>query len=263
MVAMNVWPTDAADGSVANEARWRKMARYWAQTGVCLGTGGELVPTLAYPNLTIKSGAAWVDGHYCELLGDQVLTVTANGLAVVRFDPAANSAQLLYLDAASVPSQSPTGIYELPIAKITGSALSDQRRLTSQQPGALVWSGDAISAASVPLAVGPIDILTITPPTFPFPTIVRATYDLGFRNDAGPLMVAACSVFQVATGTAVQPPCNSMCPAISQYIQVSVSSAWTVAAGGSTASRGRITANGGYGGAAIGAGKGSVQVYAQ
>jgi len=127
MVAMNVWPTDAADGSVSSEARWRKMARYWAPTGVLVGQGGDMLPTLAFPNLTVKAGACWVDGHYCELPGDQVLAVTANGLAVVRFDPAANTAQLLYLDGVSVPAQSPTGIYELPIALITGSALVDRR----------------------------------------------------------------------------------------------------------------------------------------
>jgi hypothetical protein len=129
MVAMNVWPTDASDGSVSSEARWRKMARGWQPTGVNVGTGGELAPTLAFPNLTVKSGSAWVDGAYCELLGDQVLAVTANGLCVVRFDPAANTAQLLYLDGASTPSQSPTGIYEMAVAKITGSTLTDARNL--------------------------------------------------------------------------------------------------------------------------------------
>ena len=127
MVAMNVWPTDAADGSVATEARWRKMARLWAPSGVAEGVGGNMAPSLVYPNLTIRSGAAWVDGAYCELTGDQVLAVTANGLVVVRFDPAANTAQLLYRDAISVPAQDPAGTWELPIAQIVGSALVDKR----------------------------------------------------------------------------------------------------------------------------------------
>ena len=127
MVAMNVWPTDAADGSVATEARWRKMGRLWAPSGVVDNAGGEMVPTLAFPNLTIKNGACWVDGHYCELLGDQVLGVTANGLAVVRFDPAANTADLVYRDGVSVPAQNPTGTWEQPIAQIVGSALVDKR----------------------------------------------------------------------------------------------------------------------------------------
>jgi hypothetical protein len=127
MVAMNVWPTDAADGSVSSEARWRKMGRVWAPSAVIAGQGLELAPSLAGTNLTVRAGACWVDGHYCELTSDQVLTVTANGIAVVRFDPAANTAELVYRDGVSTPAQSPTGTYELLIAQITASALTDAR----------------------------------------------------------------------------------------------------------------------------------------
>lgn len=130
MVAMNVWPTDGAAGSVATEARWRSMGRVWAPSGVVAGQGGELAPSLAFPNLTVQSGAAWVDGHYAELVSNQVLTVTANGLAVVRFDPAANSAELLWRDGASTPTQSPIGTWELPIAKTVGSVLTDLRAMS-------------------------------------------------------------------------------------------------------------------------------------
>ncbi len=111
MVAMNVWPTDAGDGSVANEARWRKMARHWTASGVLAGVGSGMQPSLAFPNLTVKAGAAWVDGHYAELLGDQVLAVTANGIVVVRFDPAANTAELLYRDGITTPTQTTGGTW--------------------------------------------------------------------------------------------------------------------------------------------------------
>jgi len=127
MVAMNVWPTDGVDGSVATEARWRSMARTWNTTGVVRGIGAEMAPALAFPNLTVTSGGCWVDGHYCELAGDQVLTVTANGLAVVRFDPAANSAELLYRDGATTPIQNLTGVWEVPIAQLAGAAMTDLR----------------------------------------------------------------------------------------------------------------------------------------
>lgn len=129
MVAMTVWPTDASDGSVANEARWRKMGRLWRDSGIATGQGGELAPSLAGLNLTVQSGAAWVDGHYTELASTQVLTATANGLAVVRFDPAANTADLLWRDAVSVPTQSPTGTWELPIAKTVSSVMTDLRTI--------------------------------------------------------------------------------------------------------------------------------------
>ena len=155
MVAMNVWPTDAADGSVATEARWRKMGRVWAPSGVVAGQGGELAPSLAYPNLTVQAGAVWIDGHYAELTGSQVLTVTANGLVVVRFDPAANTAELLYRDGATTPDQNPTGTCEQPIAGITGSALTDRRGpLLSLTPGAGLTQTGTIPPITTPPSSG-------------------------------------------------------------------------------------------------------------
>lgn len=148
MVAMNVWPTDAADGAVSSEARWRKMGRVWAPTGAVVGVGGGLAPSLAFPNLTVKSGAAWVDGHYTELPGDQVLPVTANGIAVVRFDPAANTAELLWRDAVSTPTQNPTGVWEFVVAQVTGSALTDKRSFTG---GAGVVAGRVHQTAGIGL----------------------------------------------------------------------------------------------------------------
>jgi len=157
---MSVWPTDGSDGSVATEARWRKMGRLWTPSSVATGVANELAPTLAYPNLTIKAGAAWVDGHYCELATAQTLTVTANGLAVVRFDPAANSAQLLWRDGVSTPAQDPNGVWELPLYKTVGGVGTDLRvkyapvapqwkdyatSWTSYVPGATVGNGTLIS----------------------------------------------------------------------------------------------------------------------
>jgi hypothetical protein len=127
MVAMNVWPTDAADGSVSNEPKWRKMARHWCPTGIADGVGTNMAPTLAFPNLTVGAGACWIDGHFCELPAQTMLTVTANGLAVVQFDPAANLAQLIWRDGATTPVQLPTGVWELPIAKVASNALTDLR----------------------------------------------------------------------------------------------------------------------------------------
>jgi len=141
MVAMDVWPTDAASGSVANESRWRKMGRLFAPDGVVAGIGGELAPTLAASSLTMRSGSAWVDGHYTEMASDQVLTVTANGLAVVRFDPAANTAELLWRDGVTTPTQNPASIWELAIARTTGGALTDLRAFSSPariEPSVLV-----------------------------------------------------------------------------------------------------------------------------
>lgn len=189
MVAMNVWPTDAADGSVSSEARWRKMARYWVSTGVCAGQGADMLPTLAFPNLTVKAGACWVDGHYCELPGDQVLAVTANGLCVVRFDPAANTAQLLYLDGVSTPSQSPTGVYEIPIAKITGSTLADWR--------SLVGAGNPLYGFSLRRSVNEAARGTLQSFQIGFDTCVQNS---GFLGPLAPGPMAAQAIFTVPQG---------------------------------------------------------------
>jgi hypothetical protein len=168
MVAMNVWPTDAADGSVANEARWRKMGRLWTPTGAAAAAAGSaLQPTLAYPNLTVKAGACWVDGHYCELPGDQVLGVTANGLAVVRFDPAANTADLVYRDGITTPAQSPTGTYELAVAKITGSTLVDMRPVITPT-GDLGFSSVAARDATITAPTAGMQVFTAAESTLWF-----------------------------------------------------------------------------------------------
>lgn len=148
MVAMDVWPTDGAAGSVATEARWRKMGRLWSPSGVVAGQGGEMALSLAYPNLTVQTGACWVDGHYCELTSNQVLTATANGIAVVRFNPAANTAELLWRDGVSTPSQSPTGTWELPIAATIGSALVDIRPLATVNGAWIPFTPQLVGASA-------------------------------------------------------------------------------------------------------------------
>lgn len=190
MVLMSVWPTDGSDGSVATEARWRKMAKLWLPSGVAAGVGGEMAPALAYPNLTIAAGACWVDGHYTELAGGQVLTVTANGLAVVRFDPAANTAELLYRDGVTVPAQSPTGIWEQPIAAITASALSDRRGplLLPGSSASLAYSG-VNTAAAQGVAVGTWSTHSV----FSFTIPVAGTY-----------AVSAQAYFEAPAGFAAQ-----------------------------------------------------------
>jgi hypothetical protein len=123
MPDLAVWPTDGADGSVASEARWRKMARYWVPSGV---TSGLTPALIAGPSITVQIGAAWLDGHYAELTAPATVPVSANGLLVLRFTPADNRCELLYRDGASTPTQTdPT--WELPLAKMTAGAMTDLR----------------------------------------------------------------------------------------------------------------------------------------
>jgi hypothetical protein len=165
MAALDVWPTDASDGSVATEARWRKMARLWAPSAVVKGAGGELAPTLAMPNLTVQSGACWVDGHYCELAASTILAVTADGLAVVRFDPAANSAELVWRAGVTTPTQIPDGVWELPIYKTVASVGTDLRQVVAAvipPPAATPNPGWSVTAGYIPDKILNPETTTVT-----------------------------------------------------------------------------------------------------
>ncbi len=136
MADLSVWPTDGADGAVSSEARWRKMGRLWVPSGVDLaplgvgGGTGALAPTLvAGPAIQVAAGSCWLDGHYAELLAPVTIPASASGLLVVRFTPADNHAELVYRDAATVPTQT-LATWELPIAQMTAGALTDLRRFS-------------------------------------------------------------------------------------------------------------------------------------
>jgi hypothetical protein len=126
MADLIVWPTDAAEGSVATEARWRKMARLWVGTGVEL-KAGMMKPTLgAGPVIAVADGSCWIDGHYAELTAGTSVPVTTNGILVVRLTPADNKAELLYRASVTDPTQTDAS-YELPIARMSGGAMVDLR----------------------------------------------------------------------------------------------------------------------------------------
>ena len=227
MVAMNVWPTDAADGAVTSEARWRKMGRLWAPSGATGGVGGELKPSYLYPTLTVKNGAAWADGHYCELTADQGfggMTALSVGLVVVRFDPTANTAELLYLDGATTPSQNPAGVWEVPIARLNTGVMTDLRTLVA--PAAVTpwtpvtallnsWSTSAPvsrSSSSARSATssrcgGVMKSGTLGQPAFNLPAGFRPLTNLAFAVSSagafGNLAISAAGDVTPANGSAV------------------------------------------------------------
>ena len=131
MPLLTGWPTDAGDGSVSTEARWRAMARLWAPSGVVDGYLDRLDPDYALGAVTVGAGAAWIDGHYANSSPRAAVAVTSNGLVVIRWTPAANTFELLYRDGATTPTQTdPT--WELPLAQMTGGAMTDLREFVTR-----------------------------------------------------------------------------------------------------------------------------------
>jgi hypothetical protein len=149
------WPTDAGDGSVSTEERWRKMAQLWAPSGVVDGYMGRLDPDLSGSTVTVAAGGAWIDGHYAEQLTSSSVAVTSNGLVVIRFTPADNTFELLYRSGATTPTQT-DATWELPIAQMSGGAMTDLREFVSR--GRVTTStidNEAVTAAK--LSPGSVD----------------------------------------------------------------------------------------------------------
>lgn len=155
MPLLTGWPTDAGDGSVSTEERWRKMAQLWAPSGVVDGYLDRLDPDLSGSTVTVGAGGAWIDGHYAEQLTSSSVSVTSNGLVVIRFTPADNVFELLYRDGATTPTQT-DATWELPIAQMSGGAMTDLREFVTRgtvttrmlEPESVTYSrlaGDAVA----------------------------------------------------------------------------------------------------------------------
>ena len=202
MADLAVWPTDGAgpggDGSVSSEARWRKMARSWANTGVdgallALGGGpGSLQPTLvAGPACQVAVGSCWIDGHYCELTAPATIPIATAGIVVVRFTPADNHAELLYRDGVTVPTQT-VASYELVIAQISAGAVIDKR--------IMAVGGEAAVASTADITISAINPTYGAIPGTSLPLWAVGLYEIKFQADVDVTALAAGNLFYLAPG---------------------------------------------------------------
>lgn len=127
MVAMDVWPTETGPGIVATEARWRAMAREFAPSGVIGYPAGQLSCSLSGDILTVQPGAVWIDGHYAELTSVTTLTTTPTGVALVIWDPATQTAELVWRNNL-VFQQVPYGVWEMSIYRRNPGGVSGDTR---------------------------------------------------------------------------------------------------------------------------------------
>ena len=197
MPDLTVWPTDGADGSVSTEARWRKMARLWAPSGVTSG----LAPTLAAgPTINVAIGAAWLDGHFAELPAPAVVPASANGLLVLRFTAADNRCELLYRDGITVPTQTdPT--WELPIAQMAAGALQDRRATSSAWENAVFQVASNAGALITATGAGP-PFTALPNSTLQLPAgayLLLATFDINVITAAGGNLVTGVIYIPTAT----------------------------------------------------------------
>jgi hypothetical protein len=128
------WPTDAGDGSVANEARWRKMARLFTPSGVVGGYLQEMVPTMGTGQINVAAGAVWIDGHYAELGTATSVAQSGDGMLVARFTSATNVFELVWRGGILYNQLTQTdAVFEIPIARVAAAAFTDYRSLVGSR----------------------------------------------------------------------------------------------------------------------------------
>ncbi|WP_129692311.1 hypothetical protein [Gottfriedia acidiceleris] len=108
------FPFDSGQGANATEAMWSKMAQHWLATGVIRDVLNDLSVYANSAGMTVrvKSGAAWLKGHYFESDAEEVLSIATADMTnpridrvVVRLDWTANTVQLAVLQGT--PAVSP------------------------------------------------------------------------------------------------------------------------------------------------------------
>lgn len=186
-MTVQYFPFDAGAGSAVTEAQWTLMARLWRPTGVVpADEGGNLDALEVYADGTglqvkVKSGEAWILGHYVRSTAEETIALAAAhatlgryDLIVVELDWANNTIQLSKVtgtasSSPAIPSpiQSST-VWQLPLASVLVSAgvtsissdkVSDMRRYSSVKRAVLFqWltptgslsTGDSKQAWAVP-----------------------------------------------------------------------------------------------------------------
>ena len=168
-MAVTGWPTDAGAGQVATEDRWVQMAHLWTPEGVVDGVTGELAPSFAAGQVTVQTGAAWINGHYATNDAPVVVPTAANGLVVLRYTVAGNVFAIAFNSGATVPTQT-AAVWEIPLALVTGGAMTDQQRMvTADGPRGMVgWAqrpGGDFSNTAAPADVSPLSITWLADPS--------------------------------------------------------------------------------------------------
>lgn len=108
------FPFDAGAGADSMEDRWYKMARLWRDTGVVAeGNKFEVYADNSGLRVKVKSGIAWIRGHYIESDAEEILAIGAADPSnpridrvVLRVDWSANTIALTVLQGTAAGSPS-------------------------------------------------------------------------------------------------------------------------------------------------------------
>jgi microcystin-dependent protein len=155
----NYFPFTNGPGSAATQDNWRLMARNWVQggSGIIAGYKNQFKPTISGTSITVDTGAAWLDGFYGENTAAKTVTATGNGMVVVQMDPTPSTGGVINIAfkvGQSKPVQQSTGVFEIPIATVAGSGLTDARQYVVTTASILVPTGVMVPFAGSAVPIG-------------------------------------------------------------------------------------------------------------
>jgi hypothetical protein len=139
-MAQTYFPFDSGTGSTVTEGQWSKMARNWIQTGILYDLANKLEVYADSTGMQVKvrSGAAWIMGHFYENDAEEILSIAASNPSnpridrvVLRLDWSNNQIQLAVLTGTPAASPTPPSltqsstIWEISLAQVyVGAAVS-------------------------------------------------------------------------------------------------------------------------------------------
>lgn len=112
-MTISYFPFDAGQGSNVTEEQWHKMSKHWIETGVLetIMNNLEVYADSSGMQVKVKSGAAWINGHYFESDTEEVLSVgnadptnPRIDRVIVRMDRGLNLIELAVLQGGSAVS---------------------------------------------------------------------------------------------------------------------------------------------------------------
>lgn len=159
------FPFDAGPGSQITENQWRKMAMFWLQTGILRLELNEFEVVQHTPSaamiVDVKTGKAWIRGHYVESDATEPLVIAANSSGDDRIDRVVMRAEfqqntILPVVVQGTPSGSPaapaltqtSARWEIPLAQvavadgatsIVTADITDEREYSSRFDYTEVW----------------------------------------------------------------------------------------------------------------------------
>lgn len=127
-------PFDDGAGKTNNEAEWRTFARMMQASGVDFGylNGFQVYADSTGRQVKVKTGRAWVDGHYGENTSEKPISLATNGSGnpridriVLQLNPSTNTISIEVVQgtpaatpAAPALTQSPTATWQITLAQV-------------------------------------------------------------------------------------------------------------------------------------------------